>query len=76
MKNTAYIFTITLASSYTFFIFGNTLRVKKVTDIQLRDLFCPKIPENMKKQNIHFPAPETIKYMVEWQQKYLNNINA
>ena len=30
----------------------------------------------MKKQNIHFPVPETIKYMVEWQQKYLNNINA
>ena len=30
----------------------------------------------MKKRNIHFPVPETIKYMVEGQQKYLNNINA
>ena len=30
----------------------------------------------MKKRHKHFPVPETIKYMVEGQQKYLNNINA
>ena len=30
----------------------------------------------MKKGNINFPVPETIKYMVEGQQKYLNNISA
>ena len=30
----------------------------------------------MKKRNIHFPAPETIYYMKEGQQKYPNNINA
>ena len=54
MKNAASTFTITLASSFTFFIFGNTPRVKS------ENTFCPKIPENMKKRNIHSPVPETI----------------
>ena len=52
--------------------FTNTL----LLHIHLSDLFCPNIPENMKKINIHTPDTETIQYVLEGQQKYPNNIKA
>ena len=60
MKNTASIFTITLASSYTFFIFGNTPRVKSDAYSFERPVLSQNTWKHMKKWNVHSLVPETI----------------
>ena len=60
MKNTASIFTITLASSYTFFIFGKTPRMENDAYSLERPVLSQNTRKHMKKRNIYSPVPETI----------------